>query len=414
MNLFSKILLIFFSQHVVDVTRQNSPKNICIANLSGFRKRLWEKHVEFFPKEPKILLCCNTIHVLDLERYFQLTDKYLDILTVVQFSPDGSKILGYGTQSGKQIRVFEGHSNIVRGVLFSPDGSKVLSYWLDDRTVNLWDITSGELIQCFEEYSGVKEVQFSLDGSKLLTLSDRRVRLWCILSGCILKDVVSHSDIQGMQFSRDESKVVLGLIGGRIQVYDISSGNLILSIRGHEFITKIQLSSNGSKIISYSKDKTIQILDVSSRETIQVLEGHNGTVNCIHVSPDSSKLVSSSDDGTIRLWGSNSSKIFDLAKTSSVDLIWKVGMQSALSMKGSIWKNDNTEEHSDLFCLLALLVNNKSFFLVLVFTKLTPFKIVSHTIQKLVLKKVSKLCQTLTEKIIKSIIKAKKINEILK
>ncbi|ETO33568.1 hypothetical protein RFI_03537, partial [Reticulomyxa filosa] len=86
-------------------------------------------------------------------------------------------------------------------------------------------------------------------------------------------------------------------------------------------------------------DKTIRIWDVSSGRQLQILEGHNGGINCIDLSPDSSKLVSCSDDKTLWLWGSDNDKITNVTETNVIDYIWRAGIQSGLSMKGSIWKD---------------------------------------------------------------------------
>ena len=55
----------------------------------------------------------------------------------------------------------------VNSVSFSPDGTKVAS-GSDDKTVKLWDVTSGECLQTLEGHSDcVNSVSFSPDGTKV-------------------------------------------------------------------------------------------------------------------------------------------------------------------------------------------------------------------------------------------------------
>ncbi|ETO34731.1 hypothetical protein RFI_02359 [Reticulomyxa filosa] len=362
---------------------------------SGKQMQVLEGHsstvtgVKFFPNGSKILSCSND-----------------DTITAIEFSPDGSKIVSgsvdktvrlWDVQSGRQIQIFEGHSDNIRGVLFSSDGSKIISYsW--DNTIRIWDILSGKQLQLLEGHSGrVKKVRFSPDGSKLVSCSsDDTIRIWDISSGRQIQLLIGHrNNVSEAQFLPDGHKIIScsydntirlwdALSGKQIQIFeghknevfglqlspdgngeidyvqfspdgttiasrsrertirlwDVLTGKQIQTLTGHsDDVWQIQFSLNGSKIISCSKDKTIRIWDISSGRQIQILEKHNRGITCIHLSPDGSKLVSGSNDKTIRLWGSDNGKIVDVTEISVVDYIWRVGIQSSLLMKESIWKN---------------------------------------------------------------------------
>ena len=77
------------------------------------------------------------------------------------------------------VGTLQGHSRYVMSVPFSPDGTKIASGSVD-KTVKLWDVTSGECLQTLEGHSNwVFSLSFSPDGTKLASgSSDQMVTLW--------------------------------------------------------------------------------------------------------------------------------------------------------------------------------------------------------------------------------------------
>ncbi|ETO34415.1 WD-40 repeat protein [Reticulomyxa filosa] len=187
----------------------------------------------------------------------------------LQFSPDNCKLVScsgdntarlWDVVSGKQLQLFEGHSEGVHRVKFSPDGSKIVSCSTDN-TIRLWDVSSGKQLLLLEGHSdAVKEVYFSPDGSKIVSCSmDRTARLWDALSGKQIQTLEDGENISALQFSSDGSKII-SIMENTIRMWDASSGRRIQILEGHfSTVCDVKFSPDSKTIVSCSQDRTVRL-----------------------------------------------------------------------------------------------------------------------------------------------------------
>ena len=102
-------------------------------------------------------------------------------------------------KSGKLLQTFNGHFNFIRSVSLGLDGRFIASGSCD-KTIKLWEAESGKLLQTFNGHSGwVNSVSLSLDGKFIASGSvDKTVKLWKVKSGKLLQtfngpDFTSHN-----------------------------------------------------------------------------------------------------------------------------------------------------------------------------------------------------------------------------
>ncbi|THU75609.1 WD40 repeat-like protein, partial [Dendrothele bispora CBS 962.96] len=73
---------------------------------------------------------------------------------------------------------------------------------------------------------------------------------------------------------------------------------------GHDSrVNSVAFSTDGTRIVSGSDDKTIRLWDTATGVQVgDPLQGHDDYVKSVAFSADGTRIVSGSDDRTIRLW----------------------------------------------------------------------------------------------------------------
>jgi len=121
--------------------------------------------------------------------------------------------------------------------------------------------------------------------------------------------------------------VALSPDGGQLAIGDADRGAIALYARNpaggyakageplvgqNSGVLSLAYSPSGKLMLSTSRDGTARLWDVAARQTVQPLIGHSGPVHAGAFSPAGDVVVTGGDDGTVRLWqvGENKSRTY--------------------------------------------------------------------------------------------------------
>jgi WD40 repeat protein len=232
-------------------------------------------------------------------------------------------IIIWEAASLKPIRQIEGHKRQVNSLDFSPDSRRLLSASAD-KTLRLWQVSDGAEIRNYnaEFTQGVYQAKFSPDGRRIGAVSwemSAGNKLPVVGFAKVL-DTETGRLVQrfntddhpaaSLDFSTDGSKLFTGTWGFHIKQHDIHSGqtdwDFDISNSGYySAVQSVDLSPDSQRLAQCGKDNRIRMLDAADGKLLWQIEphqGHNAWVNCVRFSPDGKQFASAADDGLLLIW----------------------------------------------------------------------------------------------------------------
>jgi WD40 repeat protein len=259
---------------------------------------------------------------------------HTDSVTSVCFSPNGKRILSgskdntlrvWNADNDQLVLAVKGHTNGINCARYSFDGNRIVSgsggtdpqgRWLAGE-VKVWDAEDGEqLLSIQKAWGSATSVTFSPDGKQIVVgyaEGGPSATVWDAETGQEIRSLVGGTDgVYSVAYSPDGKHILTGggdsdpsdeLQFGEASLWDAEMGTKLVTFKGHVgVVNNVAFSPDGQRIVTVSEDKTVRLWNAETGQESLTLTGHNDIVLSAAFSPDGTQLVTGSLDKTARVW----------------------------------------------------------------------------------------------------------------
>jgi WD40 repeat protein len=172
------------------------------------------------------------------------------------------------------LQTLEGHGSVVWSVAFSHNSTRLASA-SRDKTVKIWDASSGACLQTIKGHSSIiYSVAFSHNSTRLASASDdRTVKVWDASGDTCLQTLEGHSDwVRSVVFSHDSTRLASASRDRTVKIWDASSGACLQTLKVGKSLRSLSFDATSSCLFTKIGSIDVSASMGSRIENVTVLQ----------------------------------------------------------------------------------------------------------------------------------------------
>jgi DNA repair exonuclease SbcCD ATPase subunit len=255
------------------------------------------------------------------------------------------QILLYDTDTRQLAGIFPYTEGYARSLQFSRNGSLLVMGGGRGGKFGhavVWDVKTGKrMIEVGKEFDQVMAADISPD-HKMVAIgsTSKKVKCYDSATGEELYTISKHTEwLLGTKFSPDGILLATCDRNGNVMVWEASNGGEFYILGQHKGpANDLAWRADSNLLASCSKDGTIAVWEMTEGKKVKDWTAHGGGVQSVSFTPEG-MIVSSGDDGLVRLWDINGNKKGEFA--SQADIVAKVvALHDGKTCVSSNWRGD--------------------------------------------------------------------------
>ncbi|HYX38912.1 MAG TPA: WD40 repeat domain-containing protein [Oligoflexus sp.] len=239
------------------------------------------------------------------------------MLHAIAISPNGKYIVGIDQSSSvvafdgengsylRTIKLYDRSKEIPHKIQFGPDNLSVLIDSGND--IEIWSFEEGKILRVLQGHTkGIHDFKVVPGRQMVVSVAaDRTLRYWDFATAVNLK-IIETSTIFSSSKPPDPDQIAISSDGKRIVVMFTRDGAATWNDEG-VFVDRAWKLSTSTSLIAVKRDGTLFTADADIKvwaadDIKQTLHEDTAPILEMFLSPDERRLITASDDSTIRIW----------------------------------------------------------------------------------------------------------------
>jgi WD40 repeat protein len=202
----------------------------------------------------------------------------------------------------------EGHKELVYAVAYAPDGRHLVSGAFD-KTVKLWDLSTGKEKKSYAGTSGHQDLvlstavspdgRFFVSGGK-----DNSIKLWDLPGDGPTRDFPgTPAGLTATAVTPDGTRLATGGEDGAIRLWTTADGKLAATLTGPtKSITGLAITANAKTLAASVADGTVWFWNLADNKLLGTLGVCSGSATAVVFHPNNELVYSAGADGLLKAW----------------------------------------------------------------------------------------------------------------
>ena len=208
------------------------------------------------------------------------------------------RVVVFDAKTGKPQRKLEGLKTAVADLAVS--SSLAAASTREKTRVLVWNWQTGKRLHTLNGDKGMRPIQMSFDGRRLITGGLFRVKLFDLTTGKVMNNLETSG--YSVALAGNGHRMIFGGYQKVVHVKDTRNGESVATFTGGHtaHIYALDAARDGTRFASSGPDKQVCVWEIGSRMPLHKLSGHSGTVHELEFSADGSRLLSRGSE--VILW----------------------------------------------------------------------------------------------------------------